>query len=177
MLCPSCRRQLDRGAGFCLSCGAPLPGHSAPLELVLRDRTRVPVVSEMTIGRAPSSTVLLDDPSVSRVHARISGNGGDAPVIEDAGSSHGTWVDGARISAPMKLRDGVKLRLGDQELVVERRRDSAEAGRTIVVRPGASLVVQAADAANVTSQATQFVMRPRVRSGYALKRLEASEGN
>jgi putative peptide zinc metalloprotease protein len=179
MLCPSCRRQLDAGAGFCLSCGAPRPGQAAPLELVLSDRTRVPVLAEMTIGRAPGSTVVLDDPTVSRVHARISGegNGGGGPLLEDAGSSHGTWVDGARISAPVELRDGIRFRLGDQEVLVERRRDAAEAGRTIVVRPGASLVVPSIGRASVTSQATQFGMRPRVRSGYALKRLEAGEGN
>ena len=178
MLCPSCRRQLDRGAGFCLACGAPRPGHVAPLELVLGDRTRVPVITEMTIGRAPGSTVVLDDPTVSRVHARISnGNGSGTAILEDAGSSHGTWVDGTRISAPVELRDGVKLRLGDQELVVERRRENAEAGRTIVVRPGASLLVPALGRPDVQSQATQFGMRPRVRSGYALKRLDASEGS
>ena len=179
MLCPSCRRQLDAGAGFCLSCGTPRPGQVAPLELVLRDRTRVPVVSEMTIGRAPGSTVVLDDPTVSRTHARISGdgNGGGAPLLEDAGSSHGTWVDGTRISKPIELHDGVRFKLGDQEVLVERRRDASEAGRTIVVKPGASLVIPAMGQPNVTSQATQFGMRPRVRSGYALKRLEAGEGN
>ncbi len=176
MLCPSCRRQLDRGGGFCLSCGTPRPGHVAPLELVLGDRTRVPVVSEMVIGRAPGSTVVLEDPSVSRVHARISANGGDTATIEDAGSSHGTWVDGSRIDRPIQLRDGVKLRLGDQEMLVERRRESTEAGRTIVVRPGASLIVPAMGRPDVTSRATQFGMRPRIRSGYALKRLEADEG-
>jgi putative peptide zinc metalloprotease protein len=176
MLCPSCRRQLDRGAGFCLNCGTPRPGHVAPLELVLGDRTRVPVVEEMTIGRAPGSTVVLEDPTVSRVHARISANGGGTATIEDAGSSHGTWVDGTRIDRPMQLRDGIKLRLGDQEMLVERRRDHAEAGRTIVVRPGASLVVPATGRPDVTSQATQFGMKPRIRSGYALKRLEADEG-
>ena len=176
MLCPSCRRQLDREGGFCLSCGMPRPGHVAPLELVLGDRTRVPVVAEMVIGRAPGSTVVLDDPTVSRVHARISGNGGDTATIEDAGSSHGTWVDGARINRPIQLRDGVKLRLGDQEMLVERRRDNTEAGRTIVVRPGASLVVPAMGRPGVTNQATQFGMRPRIRSGYALKRLEEGEG-
>ena len=53
MLCPSCRRQLERGASYCGSCGTPLNGASAPLELVLGDATRVPVVAEMTIGRAP----------------------------------------------------------------------------------------------------------------------------
>ena len=57
MLCPSCRRQLERGASYCGSCGTPLEGASAPLELVLGDATRVPVVSEMTIGRAVGSTV------------------------------------------------------------------------------------------------------------------------
>jgi putative peptide zinc metalloprotease protein len=177
VLCPSCRRQLDRGAEFCGSCGAPLGGRSAPLELVLGDRTRVPVVTDMTIGRAPGSTLLLDDPTVSRVHARISSGNGSGVTIEDAGSSHGTWVDGSRITTPMQLHDGVKLRLGDQEVSVERRRDVAEAGRTIVVRPGASLVVSSIGKPGVTAQATQFGMRPRVRSGYALKRLEASEGN
>jgi len=176
MLCPSCRRQLDRGGGFCLNCGTPRPGHVAPLELVLGDRTRVPVVEEMTIGRAPGSTVVIEDPTVSRLHARISGNGGGTATIEDAGSSHGTWVDGTRIDRPMELRDGIQLRLGDQEMRVERRRDDAEAGRTIVVRPGASLVVPATGRPDVTSKATQFGMRPRIRSGYALKRLEADEG-
>ena len=176
MLCPGCRRQLDRGGGFCLNCGMPRPGHVAPLELVLGDRTRVPVMEEMTIGRAPGSTVVLEDPTVSRLHARISANGGDTVTIEDAGSSHGTFIDGTRIDRPMQLRDGIKLRLGDQEMLVERRRDDTEAGRTIVVRPGASLIVPAMGQPDVTSQATQFGMRPRIRSGYALKRLEADEG-
>ena len=36
----------------------------------------------------------------------------------------------------MALRDGARIRVGDQELGVERRRELAEAGRTIVVRPG-----------------------------------------
>jgi putative peptide zinc metalloprotease protein len=173
MLCPSCRRQLERGASYCGSCGTPLNGASAPLELVLADATRVAVVTEMTIGRAPGATLVLSDPSVSRVHARIS----DGAVLEDAGSSHGTYLDGERVTAPSPLRDGAKIRLGDAELRVERRRDAAEAGRTIVVRPGASLVVPAVGAPGVTGAATQFGMRPRVRSGYALKRLEAAEGS
>jgi putative peptide zinc metalloprotease protein len=176
VLCPSCRRQLERGASYCGSCGAPLGDGEAPLELVLADATRVPVLAEMTIGRSPGSTVQLEDPTVSRLHARISGNGGGVPFIEDAGSSHGTWIDGQRLSQPTALHDGAKIRIGDQEMRVERRRDVAEAGRTIVVRAGASLVVPAMGPPGVESSATQFGMRPRIRSGYALKRLEASEG-
>jgi Zn-dependent protease len=175
VLCPSCRRQLERGASWCGSCGTPLAGATAPLELVLADATRVPLVSEMTLGRAPSATVVLGHPTVSRTHARISAGNGEGPVIEDAGSSHGTWLDGERVTGPTRLQDGSKIRLGDAELVVERRRESTEAGRTIVVRAGASLVVPAAGPSAVAG--TQFGMRPRVRSGYALKRLEAGEGN
>ena len=77
----------------------------------------------------------------------------------------------------MLLRDGMRIRIGDQELTVERRRADAAAGRTIVVRPGASLVVDSVGAgAGVAAQATQFGMRPRMRSGYALKRMDADEG-
>jgi putative peptide zinc metalloprotease protein len=133
------------------------------LELVLADRTRVPVVGEMTIGRGPDSTLQLDDPAVSRRQARISSADG-LVTLEDAGSTYGTWLDGHRVNNRSPLRDGSRIRIGNQELLVERRRDEAEAGRTVVVRPGDSLVVPATGG------------YPRVRSGYELKRLEASEG-
>jgi putative peptide zinc metalloprotease protein len=154
-------------------------GAAAPLELVLADHTRVPLVGDMTIGRAPSSSVVLADPSVSRVHARIfpGANGGGAR-IEDAGSSAGTLVDGVAIASATVLHDGAKVQFGSLEMRVERRRDAAEAGRTIVVRPGASLVVPALGQAGVApAAATSFGLKPRVRSGYALKRLDASEGS
>jgi putative peptide zinc metalloprotease protein len=172
VLCPSCRRQLERGAAFCGSCGMPLNGSAGPLEIVLADSTRVPVVAEMTIGRAPGSTLVLGDPSVSRLHARITADA----VIEDAGSSHVPWLDGVRITEPTPLRDGAHIRLGDAELRVERRRGEEQANRTVVVRAGASLIVPSVGAAEVASTATQFGLRPQVRSGYALKRLDASEG-
>ena len=179
MLCTSCRRQLSHGAEYCGTCGTPVAGAAPALELVLADQTRVPLVGEMTIGRAPGSTVVLADPSVSRVHARISpGGNGDGARIEDAGSSAGTLVDGVAISSATVLHDGAKLQLGTLELRVERHRDAAEAGRTIVVRPGASLVVPALGPPGVVgASATSFGMKPRVRSGYALKRLDASEGS
>ena len=178
MLCTSCRRQLSQGAEYCGNCGTPVAGAAEPLELVLADETRVPLVGAMTIGRAPGTSVVLHDPSVSREHARISpgGNGGGVS-IEDAGSSAGTLVDGVAISRATALHDGASLQLGAQTLRVERRRDMAEAGRTIVVKPGASLVVPSIGPPGVTAQATQFGMKPRVRSGYALKRLDASEGS
>jgi pSer/pThr/pTyr-binding forkhead associated (FHA) protein len=141
------------------------PGLSdAAFELVLADGTRVPLADELTLGRAPGNTLRFDDPSVSRRHARIVRRGDSAgtPVLEDSGSSYGTWLDGRRVGSATGLRDGSRIRIGDQELVVERVRSDSEAGRTLRVEPGESLVVDA--------------VGPRIRSGYALKRLEAAEG-
>ena len=131
------------------------------LDIVLPDHSRLALVEDVTIGRAPESTVRLADPSVSRVHARISAVDGGA-LLEDAGSSYGTWLDGRRVAGPTPLRAGSRIRLGNQELVVDRPRGDDEAGPTIVV-PDATA-------------ATRFGGRPQVRSGYALKRLEAGEG-
>src|SRR5919198_1384882 len=110
---------------------------SGPLELVLADSTRVALRHDMTIGRAPGSTLRLDDPAVSRRQARISVVGGEV-LLEDAGSSYGTWLDGLRVDGRRPLCDGSRIRVGNQELLVERPRDEAEAGRTIVVPTGAS---------------------------------------
>jgi len=133
----------------------------ASFELILGDATRVPLSGRLTLGRSPDSTVVLRDPAVSRLHALIWDDGAE-PVVEDAGSSHGTFVDGVRVTGPTPLHDGARIRLGDSELIVERRRDASEASHTIVVR--------AAPGADPPS------VGPRIRSGYALKRLDAAEG-
>lgn len=179
MLCPSCRRQVPRRAAFCPTCGASRNGAPASLELVLPDRSRMPLVERITIGRAPGNTLELDDPTVSRQHARISpaGSLGGSPVLEDLGSSYGTWLDGRRVTRPSRLADGSRLRFGTEELVVDRHRGEHEAGRTIVVQPGQSLQLPAAQGnAHLAATATSFGDRPRLRSGYALKRLDASQG-
>jgi putative peptide zinc metalloprotease protein len=179
MLCPSCHRQIGRAPTFCPSCGRALNGSPGVFDLVLGDGTLVPVLDELTIGRAPGNALQLADASVSRHHAEIRPGRDSAgtPLLQDAGSRYGTWLDGRRVEGSLPLRDGSRIRIGDQELRVERRRGSSEAGRTIVVPPGDSLVVPAAGAdPDLTSGATEPGERPRLRSGYALKRLESGEG-
>ena len=102
--------------------------------------------SDVVIGRSPGSTLQLDDPSVSRTHARISAGDGAADRgrrLEPRHVRRRRAADAARSRCATAMR----IRIGDQELTVERRRGGAEAGRTIVVRPGASLVVGAVGAA------------------------------
>lgn len=173
MLCATCRRQVA-SATVCGTCGTPAPGAGAPLQLVLADGTRVPIVGDVTLGRSPSMTLCLDDPTVSRAHARIAVGAGGA-TLEDTGSSYGTYVDGAQVTAPVPLRAGAEVRLGDQRMTVQTQSSDASAGRTIVVPVGASLMVPAVGAASL--QGADTARRPRLRSGYALKRLDASEGD
>jgi putative peptide zinc metalloprotease protein len=177
VLCRTCRRQVTRGAAFCPSCGAPVGDRAnLALEVVLPDGVRVPLTGALSIGRAADNTIQLDDRSVSRHHARVLA-GGDGAWVEDAGSTHGTFLDGKPVGARSRLRDGARVHVGNVEFRVERRRQESEAGRTIVVRPGSTLLVSAVGASEVDSTATSYGFRPRVRSGWALKRLEEGEGS
>jgi putative peptide zinc metalloprotease protein len=173
VLCPRCRRQVARSAAVCGACGFLLRPGEAPLELVLVDGARVPVLDTVTIGRAPGNTIQLDEPTVSRHHARIVCDG-PVPQIEDAGSRFGTLVDGRPLDGRLGLWDGALITVGDAELRVSAYRPASASGRTIVVPPGASVLVSAVGAA--VAPATEAAgNRPRVRSGWALKRLEAGE--
>jgi signal transduction histidine kinase len=74
---------------------------SSPRLVALNPSVRIPetLLTEkgVSIGRSRQSDLFLDDPSVSRVHATIlASEGGYA--IEDAGSLHGTIVNGKRVS-------------------------------------------------------------------------------
>lgn len=70
---------------------------------------------EITIGRDPSSSVFLNDMTVSRRHAVLHINGNSAR-IEDLGSLNGTWVDGAIVkSAP--IVDGSTIQVGTFRMV------------------------------------------------------------
>jgi len=66
---------------------------------------------EVTIGRAPSSDLLLVDPFVSRSHARIRAEG-PGHVLLDAGSSNGTDLNGTPIRGAAALSPGDRIGVG-----------------------------------------------------------------
>ena len=72
---------------------------------------------DLTIGRdARRATFVLADPAVSGLHARIERNGG-LPVLVDAGSTNGTYVNDERVTRRV-LRPGDRVTLGDSQLIV-----------------------------------------------------------
>lgn len=82
----------------------PLAGTTFPL-------TEAPI----TIGRADSSTLVLADDYVSTHHARLVPRDG-AWVLEDLGSTNGTFLDRARVTAPTPVPVGVPIRIGKTTL-------------------------------------------------------------
>lgn len=75
--------------------------------------------ADITIGRAPDSTLVLDDDYASNHHARISLST-DGWVVQDLGSTNGTWIDRARITAPTPLTVGHQLKVGRTVLELRR---------------------------------------------------------
>lgn len=72
----------------------------------------------MTIGRSRSCDLRVREDSVSRLHAVLYWRSGEL-VIEDMGSSNGTWVNRERVEAPHTLGPGDILTLGMLRLAVE----------------------------------------------------------
>ncbi|MFL5514911.1 MAG: FHA domain-containing protein [Gemmatimonadales bacterium] len=66
---------------------------------------------QAVIGRDPTAAVNLVDEEVSRRHALISMDKGHA-MLEDLGSSNGTFVGSAKISSETELQPGQRMRVG-----------------------------------------------------------------
>jgi putative peptide zinc metalloprotease protein len=160
---------------------------SERLVLVPPDGRRVPVDGPLTIGRGEEASVRLDDRTVSRLHVRIT-ESVDGPLIEDAGSSYGTLLSGGLLTEPSPLRSGSTIRLGEIAIRVEPDariaarptgapspgREASGPNETIVVPVDATLM--GLRPAAPPASGVDAALRPRVRSGWALKRLVAEDG-
>jgi putative peptide zinc metalloprotease protein len=153
--------------------------------LALPDGSRMPITAPLTIGRGEEATLRIGDRTVSRMHAKID-LGPDGPVIEDAGSSFGTMLSGVKLNGPAVLRAGAQIRLGDVLIGVDGegaavrpaataspKRESG-AGETIVVPVDATLLGLRSPAPPASG--VDGGLRPRVKSGWALKRVGEEDG-
>jgi pSer/pThr/pTyr-binding forkhead associated (FHA) protein len=74
---------------------------------------------EMVIGRSDKCHMMLDDPYVSQVHARLFPRG-DAFMVEDMGSTNGTYLNRKRLTSPTELKRGDRIKIGKTVLELRR---------------------------------------------------------
>lgn len=73
----------------------------------------------LTVGRLPDCDVVVDDPSVSKHHARLSWNT-KTWAVEDLGSSNGTRLNGQPVEGMGIVHDGDELTFGDARFLMMR---------------------------------------------------------
>jgi hypothetical protein len=68
----------------------------------------------VTLGRAGSADIHVEDPFASSVHARIFVRNGFM-YVEDMGSTNGTYLNGRQLRKAEQLKPADKIRIGDSE--------------------------------------------------------------
>ena len=115
---PQQRQQSGRGSG-----GRQRRG--APTKLVVSEGTLTGTTvalqgQTISLGRAHDSTIVLDDDYASSRHARIYPDRDVQWIVEDLGSTNGTYLDRTRLTTPTPIPLGAPIRIG--KTVIELRK-------------------------------------------------------
>ncbi|MFJ9060950.1 MULTISPECIES: FHA domain-containing protein [unclassified Streptomyces] len=97
----------------------------APTKLVVSEGTLTGTTvalqgQTITLGRAHDSTIVLDDDYASSRHARIYPDRDGQWIVEDLGSTNGTYLDRTRLTTPTPVPLGAPIRIG--KTVIELRK-------------------------------------------------------
>ncbi len=115
MLCPKCAAENPIDATRCSSCGDSLA--VAVLEVMrgeLAEKIRFLRPRPYVLGRARHNDIALNEPSISKLHARIDYQEGRF-FVEDAGSLHGVYVNATKVRRA-ELTPGSQVQLGNVTL-------------------------------------------------------------
>lgn len=118
------------------------PGHSPAFLYVERGPGAgqlVPIKQGvLVLGRASTSDLRLQHPSISRRHAQLTRHG-DLLTLKDLGSQNGTYVNRARLASELELHSGDEIALGNALLRVRGPGAIPEGPHTAASRPISSL--------------------------------------
>ncbi len=91
----------------------------------------------IVIGRAQDADLVLDDAEVSRHHARVSPASDGSAVVEDLGSSNGTFVNNSQLYERARLDPGDELLIGVTLLQARDQRAAVAEGSAVRAVPAA----------------------------------------
>ncbi len=86
------------------------PGHAPGMEY--------DVGPGAVLGRGDLAEIRLEDPFASSQHARLVWEGG-VVVLEDLGSTNGTYLNEELLGGPTPLHEGDRVRIGDSEFTFQ----------------------------------------------------------
>ncbi|MFI9205676.1 FHA domain-containing protein [Streptomyces sp. NPDC053048] len=118
---PQQRQQQPSGGGRRADRGR----RGAPTKLVVSEGTLTGTTvalqgQTISLGRAHDSTIVLDDDYASSRHARIYPDRDGQWIVEDLGSTNGTYLDRTRLTTPTPIPLGAPIRIG--KTVIELRK-------------------------------------------------------
>ena len=89
----------------------PTPAPTAGEALALALQPRVPGAGQVTVGRASTSDIEINDATLSQTHLLLMEAKPGEWTVRDAGSKNGSWVDGIQLQAgaPLPLSDGARI--------------------------------------------------------------------
>lgn len=119
----------------------------------------------ITLGRSARNDLCVPDPFASRVHAEVRRDG-DEYVLQDLGSANGTYYNGGRVAAGVRLSPGSRIRIGETEIEFQ----DEQAGAAVAAAVDHAPLVDESRAP--LSSATISLQTDRTTSGI----LEAIEG-
>lgn len=82
-----------------------------PYETGLEPGERIPLLASTAVGRAEGNDIVLGDTFASGEHARLAWNG-KGWVLEDMGSTNGTYVNGQQVSRSVAVKPGDIIEFG-----------------------------------------------------------------
>ena len=103
---------------------AAKPGRGTPRFLVVTEGalagTSIDLADQqITMGRANDATLVLNDDYASTYHARLFPQDGQW-LVEDLGSTNGTYLDRQKVARPTPVAVGVPIRIGKTVLELRR---------------------------------------------------------
>ncbi len=102
----------------------PRRPRKAPRELVIHPPDGRPATLKLadeaiTLGRADTATVMVDDAYVSDHHTAVLPDD-EGWLVRDLGSTNGTYLNGAKVTQPTPLSAGDQIRIGKTRVEVRR---------------------------------------------------------
>jgi len=126
------------------------------------ERREIKVAGPITVGRAQTAGVYLDDKTLSREHSQFYLDHGRV-CVRDLDSKNGTYLNGALLKQPAALKPGDRVKIGVATFTVMH--EAGDALPAVTAPLAAPARPHPAAPAHTTATAPQVAMKPRPRLG------------